>query len=64
MSNLSAGESLRYRYYLVIGTLAEIQQKGNALESSVKLERIVRMPADAAPMPICRDGRNGLKRTC
>jgi hypothetical protein len=62
--HLSAGESLHYRYYLVIGTLAEIQQKGNALQSGVKLERIVRTPADATAMPICRDGQKGLKRTC
>ncbi|HEX6827364.1 MAG TPA: hypothetical protein VF104_00140, partial [Burkholderiales bacterium] len=62
--SLDAGESLYYRYYLVLGTLAEIQAKGNALESRVVLEKVKRKPEDTPLMPICADAGNGLKRTC
>ncbi|HEX6828844.1 MAG TPA: hypothetical protein VF104_07680, partial [Burkholderiales bacterium] len=61
---LDVGEAIFCRYYLVFGTLAEIQAKANALESKVVLEKVTRKPENTALMPICADARNGLKRAC
>lgn len=61
---LEIGEALRSRYFLVLGTLAEIQAKAATLESQVLLEKVRRTLGNAGAMPICADDRQGLNSTC
>ncbi len=61
---LDVGESLFYRYYLILGTLADIQAKANKLESQVVLKKIAMRQVDARRLAICKDAGSTLKRTC
>jgi len=61
---LDVGESLFYRYYVVLGTLADIQAKANQLESSVELKKITMTEGAVARLEICPDADNALTRVC
>lgn len=62
--NLDAGETLLYRYYLVLGTLADIQMKANRLESKVALNKRIMPQEQAKRLAICQDKDTVLKRIC
>lgn len=61
---LEPGDTLMFRYYVVLGTLEEIQAKANALEAQVVLQKIRREAKDARVKPVCVSPRQGLQRTC
>lgn len=62
--NLDPGETLKYRYYLVIGTLADIQRQANKLESKVTMIKSTPTPEQAGRLAVCQGVGGTLKRTC
>jgi len=61
---LGIGETLYYRYFFVLGTLANIQSKANELESKVVLNKVTMTQEKANRLEICQDAGKSLKRTC
>lgn len=61
---LDPGDTLLFRYYVVLGTMEEIQAKGNALEAQVVLQKVRRAARDAREAPVCFNARQGLQPTC
>ncbi len=61
---LLPGDSVFIRYFLVIGTVAKVQQYGNLLESRVEVGRILTGEKQAGLIRICRDEQKQLKRGC
>lgn len=61
---LEPGDTLLFRYFLVLGTLEAIQAKGDALESQVLLQKVRRQAGDARVAPVCLDSAQGLRRDC
>ena len=61
---LGIGETLYYRYFFVLGTLANIQSKANELESKVVLNKVTMTQEKANRLEICQDAGKALKRTC
>jgi hypothetical protein len=61
---LSAGDSIFYRYYVILGPLADIQKYGNLLSEKVMLGKIETSETSARLLPICNDATKGLRRGC
>ena len=61
---LDIGETLLYRYYLVLGTLADIQMKANKLESKVTLSKRTILQEQAEYLGVCQGADKMLKRGC
>ncbi len=62
--DLAAGETLLCRYYLVLGTLADIQAKANLLESKVTLTKRTIPLKQAERLAVCLTANKVLKRGC
>lgn len=62
--DLDIGETLIYRYYLVLGTLANIQVKANNLESKVSMQKIKRSPEETEHLEVCLNKYSIPKRNC
>jgi len=62
--NLDIGETLFYRYYIVLGKLSDIQIEANRLESKVVLKKTTMTPEQAKRLAICQGSSGELKRTC
>lgn len=61
---LKSGETLDYRYYLIFGTLTEIQAKANRLESQVMLAKRTVAQESAERLPVCLEGGKALGNKC
>lgn len=61
---LKAGDSVFVRYYLVFGTLSDIQLQANALVSKVQIGRIDTKAQKAGNVRICPQGDDNLRRGC
>jgi MYXO-CTERM domain-containing protein len=61
---LLPGDSVFSRYFVVIGTLAKIQQHGNLLQSRVEVGRLVTSAEQAGLVRICPDAVNKVRRGC
>ena len=64
--NLLPGDSFSIRYYLVIGSLAKIQQYGNQLQSQVVLAKTTPSldPNNISRIAICADNKASIRRGC
>lgn len=61
---LNSGDSFFYRYYIVLGTLKDIQKYGNLLQEKVQMGRIETRESDAQLVAICEHKVRGLYRNC
>jgi hypothetical protein len=63
-AQLNPGDSIFFRYYLVIGKLNEIKYYGNLLANKVQSGKIIRPISLANNIKVCLDKNNELRNGC
>jgi len=58
------GDSVFFRYYIILGTLEKIQSYGNLLKDKVLMGKLETPENEARLLPVCSDPTHSLRRGC